>query len=82
MSAVSAGSVRPSIVTRTTVQTPLISSIVALSSMTGMGVPAASGFSRLSVMIAPSSESESTPSLSVKTIVPAASAPSCIAHWR
>ena len=50
--------------------------------MTGMDAPAASGFSRLSVIIAPSSESESTPSLSVKTIVPATSAPSCIAHWR
>ena len=50
--------------------------------MTENGAPAASGFSRLSVIIAPSSESESTPSLSVKTIVPATSAPSCIAHWR
>ena len=70
----------PSAVTRASVQTPLRSSIVALSSMTGMGAADASGFSRLSVIVTPSSETTSMPSCSAMLTPSAVSTPSCIEH--
>ena len=70
----------PSIVTCASAQTPLRSSIVALSSMTGMDAAEASGFSRLSVMVMPSSETTSMLSCSAKLTPSAVSTPSCIEH--
>ena len=80
ISAASAGTVTPPMLARTSVHTPLRSSIVALSSMTGTGA-ACSGFSRLSLMEESPSPSSSWPSCSVPVMLSTTSAPSYIAHW-
>ena len=80
ISAASAGSVMPSVVTRTSVQTPMKSSIVAFSFMAETDT-SVSGFSRFILMSTPSSERTSSPSCSVPVIVSTTRAPSFIMHW-
>ena len=71
----------PCAVTRTSVQTPLKSSIVTLSLMNGKDASEASGFSRLNVMVTSSMENVRRPSCSVNATPSAMSVPSCMTQW-